>query len=38
LGEAVGTAVWAYGVGDQEFEHFGHRLLDALVPGAGSAR
>jgi len=38
LGEAVGTAVWAYGVGDEEFERFGHRLLDTLVPGAGSAR
>lgn len=34
LGEAVGTAVWAYGVGDEEFERFGHGLLDALVPGA----
>lgn len=30
LGEAVGTAVWAYGVGDEEFEGFGHRLLAGL--------
>ena len=30
LGEAVGTAVWAYGVGDEEFEAFGHRLLADL--------
>lgn len=27
LGEAVGTAVWAYGVGDEEFERFGQQLL-----------
>ncbi|WP_240181754.1 aminoglycoside phosphotransferase family protein [Nocardioides sp. 616] len=33
LGEAVGTAVWAYGLGDEEFERFGHRLLATLVPG-----
>lgn len=34
VGEAVGTAVWAYGVGDEEFERFGHRLLRSLYPGA----
>lgn len=33
VGEAVGTAVWAYGVGDAEFEAFGHRLLADLFPG-----
>jgi len=33
LGEAVGTAVWAYGVGDEEFEQFGHRLLAAQYEG-----
>jgi tRNA A-37 threonylcarbamoyl transferase component Bud32 len=33
VGEAVGTAVWAYGVGDEEFEAFGHRLLAGLFPG-----
>ncbi|GAA2135376.1 hypothetical protein GCM10009844_00590 [Nocardioides koreensis] len=30
VGEAVGTAVWAYGVGDEGFERFGHQLLAAL--------
>ena len=30
IGEAVGTAVWAYDVGDVEFEHIGHRQLAAL--------
>lgn len=35
VGEAVGTAVWAYGVGDEQFEQFGHRLLRALYPDAG---
>ena len=30
LGEAVGTAVWAFGVGDEEFERFGHQLLIGL--------
>lgn len=34
VGEAVGTAVWAYGVGDDRFESFGHRLLHTLYPGA----
>lgn len=33
VGEAVGTAVWAYGVGDHEFEAVGHRQLAALYPG-----
>ncbi|WP_372729665.1 phosphotransferase family protein, partial [Nocardioides sp.] len=40
VGEAVGTAVWAYGVGDEAFERFGHHLLaglyaqtDPLAPG-----
>lgn len=32
VGEAVGTAVWAYGVGDIEFERFGHTLLARLFP------
>ena len=35
VGEAVGTAVWAYGVGDERFERFGHGLLRSLYPGAG---
>lgn len=30
--EAVGTAVWAYQVGDEEFEAHGHRLLADLEP------
>lgn len=30
VGEAVGTAVWAYGVGDEGFERFGHQLLTGL--------
>lgn len=30
VGEAVGTAVWAFGVGDEEFERFGHHLLTGL--------
>lgn len=30
LGEAVGTAVWAYAVGDERFENFGHHQLAAL--------
>jgi len=30
VGEAVGTAVWAHGVGDEEFERFGHQLLGEL--------
>lgn len=33
LGEAIGTAVWAFGVGDVQFEQFGHRLLAELMPG-----
>lgn len=32
IGEAVGTAVWAYGVGDEDFEAMGHRLLRSLYP------
>ncbi|MFC4627502.1 phosphotransferase [Promicromonospora alba] len=35
VGEAVGTAVWAYGVGDERFERFGHGLLRSLYPSAG---
>lgn len=32
LREAVGTAVWAFQVGDEPFEHQGHRMLaDALA-------
>lgn len=35
VGEAVGTAVWAHGVGDEEFERFGHDLLAGLyAPGS----
>lgn len=30
VGEAVGTAVWAFGVGDEGFERFGHQLLAGL--------
>ena len=30
LAQAVGTAVWAYGVGDAAFEEHGHRLLVRL--------
>lgn len=30
VGEAVGTAVWAFGVGDEVFENFGHQLLTGL--------
>ena len=32
LGQAVGTAVWAYGVGDVAFEEHGHALLRSLFP------
>lgn len=35
IAEAVGTAVWAYGVGDEEFESFGHQLLRSVYPNAG---
>lgn len=35
VGEAVGTAVWAYGVGDEDFERFGHRLLRSLYLPVG---
>ena len=34
LGEAVGTAVWAYGVGDEPFEELGHSLLRELYASA----
>ena len=27
VAEAVGTAVWAYGVGDEAFEQQGHRMI-----------
>lgn len=30
LGQAVGTAVWAYGVRDAAFEEHGHALLGSL--------
>jgi hypothetical protein len=30
--EGVGTAVWAYRVGDEKFEQFGHTLLATLFP------
>ncbi|NHN57310.1 phosphotransferase [Calidifontibacter sp. DB0510] len=29
--EAIGTAVWAYGVGDEDFEQHGHRMIAALL-------
>lgn len=32
LGQAVGTAVWAYGVSDVAFEESGHALLRSLYP------
>lgn len=32
VAEAVGTAVWAYGVGDESFEGLGHRHLADLAP------
>lgn len=32
IAEAVGTAVWAFGVGDEAFEHLGHRTLAGLYP------
>ena len=32
VGQAVGTAVWAYGVGALEFEQSGHALLRSLYP------
>ncbi|GAA1973685.1 hypothetical protein GCM10009798_38620 [Nocardioides panacihumi] len=35
VGQAVGTAVWAYGVGDVEFERFGHRRLGSLYASVG---
>lgn len=28
--EAIGTAVWAYRVGDEQFEAQGHRMIEAL--------
>lgn len=36
VGEAVGTAVWAFGVGDHAFENFGHQQLAGLYSGATS--
>jgi hypothetical protein len=33
VGEAVGTAVWAFGVGDESFERVGHQMLRSLYPG-----
>lgn len=35
VGQAVTTAVWAYGVGDEEFERFGHRWLRSLYVSVG---
>ncbi len=32
ISEAVGTAVWAFGVGDEDFERVGHGLLNQLYP------
>lgn len=37
VGEAIGTAVWAYRVGDEQFERLGHRLLAQLYPRGGTA-
>lgn len=31
LNEAIGTAAWAYGVGDETFEQLGHRQLNHLL-------
>lgn len=36
IGEAVGTAVWAHRVGNEEFEAFGHELLRSLYPPVSS--
>lgn len=33
VAEAVGTAVWAHGIGDKEFEAVGHAHLARLYPG-----
>lgn len=33
LREAIGTAVWAYQVGDESFEQQGHRMLAAALDG-----
>ena len=34
--EAIGTAVWAYQVGDEAFEAQGHRMVAAVLAEAGS--
>ncbi len=34
LGEAVSTAAWAYSVGDEDFERFGHQVLRSLYSNA----
>jgi hypothetical protein len=31
--EAIGTAAWAYRVGDEAFEAQGHRMIAAVLPG-----
>jgi hypothetical protein len=33
LREAVGTAVWAYRIGDEAFENQGHRMLQQALLG-----
>jgi Phosphotransferase enzyme family len=38
LREAVGTAVWAYQVGDAPFEAQGHRMIDEALALVASAR
>ena len=36
--EAIGTAVWAYQVGDEAFEQQGHRMIaEALADGVRQA-
>jgi hypothetical protein len=31
LREAIGTAVWAYQVGDERFEQEGHRMIENVL-------
>ena len=34
LSEAIGTAAWAYQVGDESFEAQGHRMIDDALAAA----
>ena len=36
LREAIGTAVWAYQVGDERFEHQGHRMIRQALATIGN--